>query len=139
MIVVTSVIKITLVIIDNILKVLLTLIVIGSVASCNNKVIKASSTALLSLTLYFENVEEIKKQIITVLEKIRPFIQRDGGDIELVDYKDGEVFVKMIGACAGCDLIESTLQDGVATLLKEEVPGIVKVTNVANEENGLNQ
>ena len=36
----------------------------------------------------------------------------------------------MIGACAGCDLIESTLQDGVATLLKEEVPGVVKVTNV---------
>jgi len=84
-----------------------------------------------------ENVEEIKKQIITVLEKIRPFIQRDGGDIELVDYKDGEVFVKMIGACAGCDLIESTLQDGVATLLKEEVPGVIKVTNVAEQENGL--
>ena len=68
-------------------------------------------------------------QIITVLEKIRPFINRDGGDIEFVKYQDGEVFVRMIGACAGCDLIESTLQDGVATLLKEEVPGVVKVTN----------
>ncbi|MDY2889582.1 MAG: NifU family protein, partial [Candidatus Caccosoma sp.] len=55
---------------------------------------------------------------------------RDGGDIEFVKYQDGEVFVRMIGACAGCDLIESTLQDGVATLLKEEVPGVVKVTNV---------
>lgn len=74
--------------------------------------------------------DAIIKQIVTVLEKIRPFINRDGGDIEFVDYKNGEVFVRMIGACAGCELIESTLQDGVATLLKEEVPGVVKVTNV---------
>ena len=74
----------------------------------------------------------IKDQIITVLEKIRPFLNRDGGDIEFVDYKDGEVFVRMIGACAGCDLIDSTLQDGVATLLKEEVHGVVKVTNVVD-------
>jgi len=73
---------------------------------------------------------EIEKQIITVLEKIRPFLNRDGGDIEFVKYDNGEVFVKMIGACAGCDLIDSTLQDGVATLLKEEVPGVVKVTNI---------
>ena len=84
------------------------------------------------------NDEHIVKQIITVLEKIRPFLNRDGGDIEFVGFKDGEVFVKMIGACAGCDLIDSTLQDGVATLLKEEVPGVVKVTNVVDpivEEN----
>lgn len=76
------------------------------------------------------NNAEIEKQIITVLEKIRPFLNRDGGDIEFVKYDNGEVFVKMIGACAGCDLIDSTLQDGVATLLKEEVPGVVKVTNI---------
>jgi Fe-S cluster biogenesis protein NfuA len=75
-------------------------------------------------------IEHIEKQIITVLEKIRPFLNRDGGDVEFVAYKDGEVFVRMIGACAGCDLIDSTLQDGIATLLKEEVPGVVKVTNV---------
>ncbi len=78
--------------------------------------------------------EEIKRQIITVLEKIRPFLQRDGGDIEFVDYNDGEVFVKMIGACAGCELIDNTLQDGVATLLQEEVPGVVKVTNILEKE-----
>lgn len=77
--------------------------------------------------------EYIIKQIITVLEKIRPFLNRDGGDIEYVGYKDGEVFVRMIGACAGCDLLENTLQDGVATLLKEEVPGVIKVTNVIED------
>mgnify|MGYP003484544008 CR=1 FL=1 len=57
----------------------------------------------------------------------------DGGDIEFVDYKNGEVFVRMIGACAGCDLIDSTLQDGVATLLKEEVPGAKLILQVHDE------
>ncbi len=80
------------------------------------------------------NNEEIEKKIITVLEKIRPFLIRDGGDIEFVKYKDGEVFVKMVGACAGCELIDSTLQDGVATLLVEEVPGVVKVTNIIGDD-----
>ena len=79
-----------------------------------------------------ENIEnlEIEKQIITVLEKIRPFLNRDGGDVEFVRFENGIVYVKMIGACAGCDLIDSTLQDGIATLLMEEVPGVVGVRNV---------
>ena len=76
------------------------------------------------------NDEYIVKQIITVLEKIRPFLNRDGGDVEFVKYENGIVYVKMIGACAGCDLIDSTLQDGIATLLMEEVPGVVGVRNV---------
>ena len=76
------------------------------------------------------NDEYIIKQIITVLEKIRPFLNRDGGDVEFVKYENGIVYVKMIGACAGCDLIDSTLQDGIATLLIEEVPGVVGVRNV---------
>ena len=75
-------------------------------------------------------IEHIEKQIITVLEKIRPFLNRDGGDVEFVKYENGIVYVKMIGACAGCDLIDSTLQDGIATLLMEEVPGVVGVRNV---------
>ena len=76
------------------------------------------------------NDEYIVKQIITVLEKIRPFLNRDGGDVEFVRFENGIVYVKMIGACAGCDLIDSTLQDGIATLLMEEVPGVVCVRNV---------
>ena len=77
---------------------------------------------------------DIEKQIITVLEKIRPFLIRDGGDIEFVKYENGEVFVRLTGACVGCSLIDSTLQDGVANLLMEEVPGVVKVTNIDAEE-----
>lgn len=76
------------------------------------------------------NDEYIVKQIITVLEKIRPFLNRDGGDVEFIRFENGIVYVKMIGACAGCDLIDSTLQDGIATLLMEEVPGVVAVRNV---------
>ena len=76
------------------------------------------------------NDEYIVKQIVTVLEKNRPFLNRDGGDVEFVKYENGIVYVKMIGACAGCDLIDSTLQDGIATLLMEEVPGVVGVRNV---------
>ena len=79
------------------------------------------------------NDEHIVKQIITVLEKIRPFLNRDGGDVEFVRFENGIVYVKMIGACAGCDLIDSTLQDGIATLLMEEVPGVVGVRNVVEE------
>ena len=79
------------------------------------------------------NDEHIVIQIITVLEKIRPFLNRDGGDVEFVRFENGIVYVKMIGACAGCDLIDSTLQDGIATLLMEEVPGVVGVKNAVEE------
>ena len=76
------------------------------------------------------NEEEIRKHIIQVLEKIRPFINRDGGDVEFVDFKDGEVFIRFFGACVGCGLIDTTLDDGIAALLMEEVPEVIKVTNV---------
>lgn len=77
---------------------------------------------------------EIKTKIENVLNKVRPFLNHDGGDIEFLDFKDGIVYVRMIGACEGCALIEDTLQDGVATILKEEVPGVLEVVNVPVEE-----
>ena len=77
-----------------------------------------------------ENLE-IEKQIITVLEKIRPFLNRDGGDIELVDIQDGVVYVRLLGACIGCSSLDVTLKDGVEALILEYVPGIIEVLNVA--------
>lgn len=71
-------------------------------------------------------VEEIKK----VINKLRPYLQRDGGDIEFVDFKDGIVFVKMLGACAGCSMIDATLKDGVEQILMEEVPGVLEVQEI---------
>ena len=71
-------------------------------------------------------VEEIKK----VISKLRPYLQRDGGDIEYVDFKDGVVYVKMLGACAGCAMIDETLKDGVQQILMEEVPEVMDVQNI---------
>lgn len=64
-----------------------------------------------------ENVEK-------VLEKIRPSLQADGGDIELVDIQDGVVKVKLTGACCGCPMSQMTLKMGVERALKEELPEV---------------
>lgn len=68
-------------------------------------------------------VELIQK----TLDKIRPFIQRDGGDVEYVDFIDGIVYINMAGACQDCMLIDSTLSDGIEIILMEEVPGVLGV------------
>lgn len=68
------------------------------------------------------------------LDKIRPFIQRDGGDVKFVDFKDGIVYVSMLGACEGCSLIDSTLSEGIEIILMEEVPGVLGV-KLASEIN----
>lgn len=64
-----------------------------------------------------ENVEK-------ALQKIRPSLQADGGDIELVDIQDGVVKVKLTGACGGCPMSQMTLKMGVERALKEEVPEV---------------
>ena len=79
-----------------------------------------------------ENESQIEL-IKTTLDKIRPFIQRDGGDCDFVAFKDGIVYVKMIGACAGCSLIDSTISDGIQIILMEEVPGVLGVKAVDSE------
>ncbi len=71
--------------------------------------------------------KQIEKQAQEVIEKIRPYIKRDGGDIRFVKYEDGIVYVEMLGACVGCSLIDTTLTDGVEAILLEEVPGIIGV------------
>ena len=69
----------------------------------------------------------MKQKVSEVLEKIRPVLQRDGGDLEFVDFKDGIVYVHMLGACAGCMMLDSTIKDGVEQILIEEVPGVIEV------------
>jgi len=72
-------------------------------------------------------MEEIIEQINAALDKIRPFIQKDGGDVELVEYRDGVVVIRMHGACQGCALLDDTVSNGIEAILKEEVPGVTKV------------
>ena len=77
-------------------------------------------------------MENIEEQIKNVIHKLRPYLQRDGGDIEYVDFKDGIVYVRMLGACAGCTMIDDTLKDGVEQILMEEVPGVLAVRNISS-------
>ncbi len=74
--------------------------------------------------------DTIEKQIQEVINKVRPYIQRDGGDIRFVRFEDGIVYVEMLGACVGCGFVDTTLTDGVEAILLEEVPGIIGVENV---------
>ena len=77
-------------------------------------------------------MENIEEQIKNVIHKLRPYLQRDGEDIEYVDFKDGIVYVRMLGACAGCTMIDDTLKDGVEQILMEEVPGVLEVQNISS-------
>ena len=77
-------------------------------------------------------MENIEEQIKNVIHKLRPYLQRDGGDIEYVDFKDGIVYVRILGACAGCTMIDDTLKDGVEQILMEEVPGVLEVQNISS-------
>lgn len=74
----------------------------------------------------------MKEQVAAALEEVRPALQADGGDIELVDVDEetGQVNVRLVGACAGCPMSQMTLQMGVERLLKQKVPGVTKVENV---------
>lgn len=71
--------------------------------------------------------EDIEKQIENTLDKIRPFLQRDGGDVHYIGFKDGIVYVKMGGACDGCAYMDSDISAGVEIILMEEVPGVIQV------------
>ncbi|MGB7594541.1 MAG: NifU family protein [Erysipelotrichaceae bacterium] len=69
-----------------------------------------------------------EEQIIDVLEKIRPYLQRDGGDVEFVRLEEnGRVVVRVFGACVGCSAIDSTIKLGVEALLMDEVVGVSEV------------
>jgi len=70
---------------------------------------------------------DLLERIEKTINKIRPYIQQDGGDVQLVDYKDGVVTVRMLGACAGCMAIDQTLTDGIQAILMDEIPEIKEV------------
>ena len=71
-----------------------------------------------------ENVEQL---IIATLDKIRHFLQKDGGDCEFVSFKDGVVYVRMHGACQDCIYANNDIKDLVEVILQEEVPGVTEV------------
>ena len=64
-----------------------------------------------------------RDQVSAVIERVRPFIQSDGGDIELVDVSDNKARVRMSGNCVGCPSASMTLYMGLEQALKDEIPG----------------
>lgn len=73
-----------------------------------------------------------REKILEVLDSIRPAIQADGGDVELLAYREeeGVVEVRLLGACESCPISMMTLKEGIERRLKGSVPGIVEVTAV---------
>jgi Fe-S cluster biogenesis protein NfuA len=72
----------------------------------------------------------MQEKVEEVLEKIRPNLIRDGGNVELVEVNDGTVKLKLVGACAGCPMSTMTLKMGIEKILKQEIPEVKEVVAV---------
>ncbi len=71
-----------------------------------------------------------EQKIIEVIEKLKPFLIMDGGNLEYIKYENNIVYVKLSGACANCQMLDFTLKDGIETAIKEEVPQVKEVINI---------
>lgn len=72
----------------------------------------------------------MREKIEDALKEIRPSLQADGGDVELVDVEDGIVKVRLTGACGGCPMSQMTLKQGIETHVKKAVPEVLSVEAV---------
>ena len=79
-------------------------------------------------------MKETEKKIIEIIDKIRPFLIRDGGNIEYIKYEDGIVYVKMMGHCQDCPMIDLTLKDSIEMAITSEIPEVIEVRNINNSE-----
>ena len=73
----------------------------------------------------------LKERVQTALNKVRPSLQADGGDVQLIDVDEqGVVKVKLTGACGGCPMSQMTLKMGIEKILKQQVPEVARVESV---------
>jgi len=72
----------------------------------------------------------MREKVEAALAEIRPHLQADGGDVELLDVNDGTVTVRLTGACVGCPMATMTLKNGVERIIKEHVPEVIEVIAV---------
>ena len=72
----------------------------------------------------------MKEKILAVLEEIRPALQNDGGDVEFIDYQDGIVTLRMVGACGSCPMSMMTLKQGIESRLKARIPEVLSVQQI---------
>lgn len=78
-------------------------------------------------------MNDIEVRIRTLIDKIRPFLINDGGNLEFVKFEDGIVYVKLLGACADCEMMDITLKDGIEELIVNEISEVKEVKNVTSE------
>ncbi|MEG0026383.1 MAG: NifU family protein [Bacilli bacterium] len=71
-----------------------------------------------------------EKKIIEIIEHLRPFLLGDGGDIEFIKYEKNIVYIKMMGACSNCQMLDLTLKEGIEMAIKEEIPEVIEVINL---------
>lgn len=75
-------------------------------------------------------MSKTEEKIIDVINRLRPFLINDGGNIEFVKYEDHIVYIRMMGACANCMMLDVTLKDGIEAMVKDEVPEVEAVLNI---------
>ena len=71
----------------------------------------------------------IEKKINEVLNKLRPYLQNDGGDVIFKRYENGVAYVTLTGACSNCPLVDNTLESGIEEAIINEIPEVIKVVN----------
>lgn len=74
---------------------------------------------------------EKEQKIISIINELRPFLMNDGGNVEFVKYENSIVYIKLTGACANCQMMDLTLKEGIEAAIKEEVPDVLEVVNIA--------
>lgn len=77
-----------------------------------------------------EKEKQVESKVIEIIDELRPFLIYEGGNIEFVKYENDIVYIKMLGACSNCHMLDLTLKDGIEATLKEEIPSIKEVINV---------
>jgi Fe-S cluster biogenesis protein NfuA len=87
---------------------------------------------LVALALLFSKArrQKMREKVEAALAEVRPMLLADGGDVQLIDVKDGVVKVKLTGACGGCPMATMTLKGGIERVLKEQVPEVKEVVAV---------
>jgi len=79
--------------------------------------------------------KEIENKIKEILEKIKPFLNNDGGDVEFVKYESGVLYVKLLGACVDCALADTTIKDMIEYTITFEIPEVKEVINIDSLSN----
>ena len=75
-------------------------------------------------------MKETEKKIISLIERIKPFLINDGGNLEYVKYEENVVYVRLLGACRDCPMIDVTLKDGIEEIIVNEIPEVKEVRNI---------